>query len=238
MSEQPVLVKQHYRGGGPGGSAPPGDGGLPPEPDGGGGGMSAKWGPLPVWGWLALAGVLAVGAYFWIRHGQSGAAAATAPTAAGTAASQAATATDTGCYDAGGNSVPCGQADYASEIAALQAEIDNMQGAASTPTSTPGAGSTLSVSVPDVVGDGAVQARAVLQAQGLTAVVQGANRGTVTAQSPSSGTVVQVGTEVTLTTSGGSTSGSTSGGGSPVMTAGSNGRPYRTLPATTQVTTT
>jgi hypothetical protein len=187
--------------------------------------MSQRLGPLPVWGWLALAGVIAIGAYFWIRHGQSGAAAATAGSTAG---STAGTATGTGCYDAGGNSVPCAEADYASEIAALQSEIDNMQGSGSTPTSTPGAGSTLSVSVPDVVGDGAVQARAVLQAQGLTAVIQaqgGSSRGTVTSQSPSAGTVVQVGTEVTLTTTSSSAGSSTDPRILPLRTHAAPGTP-------------
>lgn len=203
MSEQPVLVREHYRGGGAGGSAPPpGDGAPPPDTGGGGGGvMSARWGPLPVWGWLTIAGVLAVGAYFWIRRGQAGAAtAASQSQAATTTGTTAGTATDTGCYDAGGNSVPCAEADYASEIAALQNEVDNMQGGASTPVSTPGAGSTMQVTVPDVVGDGIVQARATVRAAGLVPVAQGGSqgKGTVTAQSPSAGNVASFGDTVTL----------------------------------------
>jgi len=197
MSEQPVHVAEHWRGGGPadpGAAPPPGDGA--PAPDGSGGFMSARWGPLPVWGWAVVAGVLAVGAFFWMRRGSSQAAASQA------AASQAATASTGGpCYDSSGNSVPCGQADYASQIADLQSEIDNLQGAGSTPISS-GSPSTMQTSVPDVTGDGVAQARMVIQAAGLWATVQGGNsrgRGTVTAQSPSAGTVVNIGTQVTLT---------------------------------------
>lgn len=203
MSEQPVLVREHYRGGGGGGSAPPpGDGAPPPDTGGGGGGvMSARWGPLPVWGWLVVGGVLAVGAYFWIRHGQAGAAAASTAASQSQAGSTAGTATDTGCYDSSGNSVPCSEADYASEIAGLQSEIDNMQGGASTPVSTAGAGSTMQVTVPDVVGDAAVQARATVRAAGLVPVVQGGSsrgQGTVSAQSPPAGNVASFGDTVTL----------------------------------------
>lgn len=203
MSEQPVLVREHYRGGGPsdqgpGAAPPPGNGAPPPDGSGGGGVMSSRMGPLPVWGWLALAGVLAVGAYFWLKRARSG----VPDTGTAASASQAATATNSGCYDAGGNSVPCSEADYASEIADLQAEIDNMQGGGSVPTSTPGAGSTLQVTVPDVIGDGAVQARATIQAAGLIPVVQGSGRGTVTSQSPGAGTVASVGDQVTLSVTG------------------------------------
>jgi|SRR5215467_13184209 len=216
MSEQPVHVAEHWRGGGPGAGAapPPGDGGAPP--DGGGGGfMSARWGPLPVWGWAVLAGGLALGAFFWLRKGKQGAAAASQAQPAATAA------TGGPCYDSAGNSVPCGQADYASQIADLQAEIDNLQGTGSTPISTGGAGSTTQVSVPDVIGDSTVQARAVLQAAGLWSTVQGGPRGTVTAQSPSAGTVTEIGTMVTLTTT---------------SSAGATTQTPRTLPRQTQVT--
>src|SRR5215467_8478855 len=127
MTEQPVHVAEHWRGGGPaqgqpapGAGVPPGDGSAPP-PQGGGGFMSTRVGPLPVWGWLALGGLLAVGAVLWVRKGKAG-----LPQSASGGAGTAGTATSTGCYDAGGNSVPCGQADYAGQIAALQAEIENL----------------------------------------------------------------------------------------------------------------
>ena len=84
--------------------------------------FTRKYGPLPGWGWMLLAAA-GVGGYLWWRNHQS--ASASASTTAGTTTDTSGT-TDT--------------TDYADQIATLQAEIAQLQGAAS--TTTTGAGTT------------------------------------------------------------------------------------------------
>jgi hypothetical protein len=82
----------------------------------GGTGLTARWGPLPVWAWMGLAIVVgALGWFIW-KSRQSG-------------SSSSSTTSSTGnCIDTSGNSVPCSQADYGGQIATLQAEIQDLQG--------------------------------------------------------------------------------------------------------------
>ena len=83
-----------------------------PAPKAGGNFFTKKYGPLPGWGWLALAATGGV-VFIWYRNRKAAAAATTtsATTAAGTAA------TDTGNPGA--------------DTAALQSEIQQLQGAES-----------------------------------------------------------------------------------------------------------
>ena len=98
---------------------------LNPDAGGAGGastatGLSAKWGPLPVWAWI---GVIAVGAgLVWFLFKKS---------SSSTSASTASSSSET-CMDSAGQQVPCSQIDYGGEIATLQTEIMDLQGASST----------------------------------------------------------------------------------------------------------
>jgi hypothetical protein len=122
MSEQPT--------------APPPRAGTAPAPAGGGNWFTDRsLGGIPNWAWISLAALATVGFILWRRSKNQ------ATTAAQQQQAQAPAGTVTGttagtCYDASGNTVPCTQADYASQIAALQAEIDNMQGTPSVPVQT------------------------------------------------------------------------------------------------------
>lgn len=82
----------------------------------GGTGFAKKVGPLPVWGWVGLAALGGLGYLWWRSHHK--AAASTASTA---------TTTSTGATTS---------TDYAGEISTLQAEIQQLQGATSTPATT------------------------------------------------------------------------------------------------------
>lgn len=91
-----------------------------------------KFGPLPGWGWMALAGVAAAG-YLWYRNKQGS-------SAAGSAATSDTTAADTAVGD-----------DVQGQLSTIQTEIQNLQGSESaegstTPansgTSTPGTTTT------------------------------------------------------------------------------------------------
>lgn len=225
MSE-PVYVPAHYRRRPAGGAAaqetamgepapPPAS---PAEPVGGGGFLSARYGPLPAWGWLTLAAGTAV-IFIWWRSRKNKTATANA-TPAQAAPSNVSTLSQTSgeCTDAQGNLVPCSQADYASQIASLQAEIDNMQGAASQPTGTaatpaPAAaaaapattgqpvagGSTMQVQVPNLRGMSTSQAMQMLQALGLKVSAAGGGS-TVTSSAPASGQTTTVGQTIQLQT--------------------------------------
>lgn len=123
---------------------------IPPgqaAPAGGGGSFfTQRYGPLPGWGWIAVI-ALAVGGYILYRRSKTTTTANAASTAPATTASQTASAGTTAednCTDASGNAVPCTEADYSSQIAALQAEIDNLQGTPSVPSSTVAAAGTTS----------------------------------------------------------------------------------------------
>ena len=90
--------------------------------------FTRKYGPLPGWGWAALAGVAAIG-YWWYRNKQGAAAAASS---AGTAA---------------GNTDASAGVDYSGELSTIQSEIQTLQGeesteGSSTGTSNSGSGST------------------------------------------------------------------------------------------------
>ena len=85
---------------------------------GGGNAFTRKVGPLPVWAWVA--GGLAAGVgYIWWRNRQN------ANTAADNTATDVAAAGDTSSGDDAGS------------IATLQSEIQQLQGQASTPATTP-----------------------------------------------------------------------------------------------------
>lgn len=89
-----------------------------PETGGGGFSFSKKYGPLPAWGWIALA---AVGAgVWWYVRSRKAAAAAAAP---------AASSTDTSSTD------------YAGELSTIQSEVQQLQGAESTETGSASQGS-------------------------------------------------------------------------------------------------
>lgn len=81
-----------------------------------GAGFSRKIGPLPVWGWTALAAVGGVGVWWYLRHRK-----ATSSTASTATTTSTASSTST---------------DYAGEISTLQAEIQQLQGEPSTPATT------------------------------------------------------------------------------------------------------
>lgn len=210
-----VPVRPHYRTVGAAGGDDIGAAAAPPPAEGGGGGwLTQRLGPLPAWGWIAVVALAAVGFILW-RRSTSG----TGTTTTGQSASTGTTATPStattaadNCSDAAGNAVPCSQADYSSQIAALQAEIDNLQGVPSVPTgATTGSstGTTMDVTVPQVTGESVTQARAILQAMGLSATTSGSGS-TVSGQVPAAGAVAQVGTPVTLTvTSSAATAGTT-----------------------------
>jgi hypothetical protein len=93
-----------------------------PRPKGGGGIFARKYGPLPGWGWALLAGGGALALFWWrSREAKS----ATAATTAATAVSAT------------------GATGWANAAAALQQEIDSLQGQAATSTgSTPTGGTT------------------------------------------------------------------------------------------------
>jgi hypothetical protein len=91
--------------------------GTPGSSPAGGTGFSKKFGPLPAWAWVLLAAAGGV-AYIWWKNHQNASAASAADTAA--------TAADTGD----------GTGDDAGSIATLQSEIQQLQGAASTPAAT------------------------------------------------------------------------------------------------------
>jgi hypothetical protein len=92
-----------------------------PKAKGGGGIFARKYGPLPGWGWAALAGGGAL-AFFWWRSRESKA--ATAATTSATAVSGT------------------GATGWANAAAALQQEIDSLQGQAATSTTTTPTGGT------------------------------------------------------------------------------------------------
>ena len=82
----------------------------------GGTGFARKIGPLPVWGWVGLA-ALGGGAYLWWRNHHK----------ATSATTSTAVSTSTGATTS---------TDYAGEVSTLQAEIQQLQGAALTPATT------------------------------------------------------------------------------------------------------
>lgn len=87
---------------------------------GGGTGWQKKLGPLPVWAWFAIGvGGLALGWYIY----KSKKASSSASTAASASTSSGL------CMDAAGQQVPCSQVDYGGQIATLQTEIMDLQGA-------------------------------------------------------------------------------------------------------------
>jgi len=91
-----------------------------PAPSAGASGnvFQRKFGPLPGWGWAALA-ALAAGGYLWWRNHQANAASSSAATPDQTAA-------DTGVND-----------DVAGQLSTIQTEIQGLQGEESSEGSTP-----------------------------------------------------------------------------------------------------
>jgi hypothetical protein len=92
---------------------------APPRTGGGATGniFQRKFGPLPGWGWMALAGVAAAG-YLWYRNKK------------GASAAQAAASTDSGAAaDAVGS-------DIQGQLSTIQTEIEALQGAQSADTDT------------------------------------------------------------------------------------------------------
>jgi cytoskeletal protein RodZ len=96
--------------------------GAPGKPPSGGTGFSRKFGPLPAWAWVLLAAAGGVG-YIWWKNKQNASAAS------------AASEPDTAEADSSGG-------DDAASIATLQSEIQQLQGAASTPAATPNSAPT------------------------------------------------------------------------------------------------
>jgi hypothetical protein len=78
-------------------------------------GFAKKIGPLPIWGWTAIAAAAGVGYVLWRRAHPKAAASSTSTSTSTTTESQT---------------------DYAGEISTLQAEIQQLQGAPSTSSST------------------------------------------------------------------------------------------------------
>ena len=96
---------------------------APPRTGGTSGIFQRKFGPLPGWGWMALAAVAGAG-YLWWRNRQ------------GAQAAQAATSTDqTAAADAVGS-------DVQGQLSTIQTEIESLQGAQSTDTDTGTTGTT------------------------------------------------------------------------------------------------
>jgi hypothetical protein len=90
---------------------------APPRAGAGAGIFQRKFGPLPGWGWMALAAVAGAG-YLWYRNRQ------------GSQAAQAATSTDqTAASDAVGS-------DIQGQLSTIQTEIESLQGAQSSDTDT------------------------------------------------------------------------------------------------------
>jgi cytoskeletal protein RodZ len=104
-----------------------------PAPPPGGSPLTRKVGPLPAWGWIALAIAGGVG-FIWWRNRQAASSAAADNTAADTATSEDSANDD------------------AASIATLQSEIQQLQGEASTPavtanSPTPATGKTRTTTV-------------------------------------------------------------------------------------------
>jgi uncharacterized protein HemX len=119
-------------------AAPPPEPGAAPPPQQGGGGWMTQQSirGVPNWALIAVVALVAVGGFLWWRSRQSAKTAAAQQQAA-TAQAPVTGTTQGNCYDQSGNTVPCSQADYADQIAALQAEIDSMNGQASVPATYP-----------------------------------------------------------------------------------------------------
>lgn len=85
-----------------------------------------KFGPLPGWGWAAVAAVGAAG-YMWYRNRSS---------------SSSTTGTGTSSTTGSQTSTGTGGTDYAPQLATLGAEIQQLQGAESTDTASSSTGTT------------------------------------------------------------------------------------------------
>ena len=94
-------------------------------PSAGGNFFTKKFGPLPGWGWAALAAVGAVGYMYW-RNRQNAAAAAAGGDTAGAAADNSGAVTD----------------DITGQLSTIQTEIEALQGAESTEGSSTGGGTS------------------------------------------------------------------------------------------------
>lgn len=166
-------------------TAPPSSG-----PSGGGSFWTRKLGPLPGWVWVSLIGATgAVGWYLWKQHQN-------ATDAAAAAAQTTAPSPDQATTD---------QTDFAGQIAALQAEIQDLEGQ-TTPTGggPPPPGQT-TVQVPDVVGLDLDHAAEILKSTGLVPPPSASQPGRagefrmVSAQDPKAGATVAKGSRVMLT---------------------------------------
>lgn len=112
---------------------PPPDG-TPAQPGQRGTGLTAKLGPMPVWAWILVMAAAATGVMAWMHSRSTARQQSAQATAQPPSSSATGTTSEDGCTDASGNAVPCDQADYAGQIAALQAEIDNLEGPAAAPS--------------------------------------------------------------------------------------------------------
>lgn len=185
----------------PAASASRGQAATPPQqaPSGGGNFLTQRsMMNVPNWIWILViaGGGLAVILFMRARNAQNAASTQAAQNAADnvTSSQQAATTDQGPCYDASGNQVPCTQADYASQIAALQAEIDNMQGAPSVPLGT----STTTTSPPATTGTtGTAATPTTASATSAPYVVQPAAQ--VQGAAPAAATPVRVSTGMPTT---------------------------------------